>query len=285
MGLGYDAPQTDFPAVIGRCDGKFVVGCEAWSMYDTLACQYPISKGTITDWDCMEKILHHAYENLHAVPSDHSALITEAPFAPKAQREKMAELIFESLNAPTFATVIPALLVLGGRGRTDGVVVDSGDGITSVVPIHQGYPISRAILRLDVAGRDLTDLLSKGPIGSLSRHTNNDIKEKLCYVTMNIEKEIQIAPPHERTYNLPDGRVITVGSERFSVPEALFQPGMLGIDTPGIHEMTYQSILRCDHDLRRLLTQNIILAGGTTMFPRICRPNNKGVERLGPFVN
>ncbi|KRY69321.1 Actin-5C [Trichinella pseudospiralis] len=69
----------------------------------------------------------------------------------------------------------------------------------------------------------------------------------------------------ETSYELPDGQVITIGSERFRCPEALFQPSLLGLECCGVHEITKSSIMKCDVDLRRELNENIILSGGSTM--------------------
>jgi len=71
----------------------------------------------------------------------------------------------------------------------------------------------------------------------------------------------------EKSYELPDGQVITVGNERFRCPEALFQPAFLGMEISGIHENTYNSIMKCDIDIRKDLYANIVLSGGTTMYP------------------
>ena len=71
------------------------------------------------------------------------------------------------------------------------------------------------------------------------------------------------------SYELPDGQVITIGNERFRCPEALFQPSFLGMESAGIHETTYNSIMKCDVDIRKDLYGNTVLSGGSTMFPGI----------------
>lgn len=88
--------------------------------------------------------------------------------------------------------------------------------------------------------------------------------------------------PNNTTYELPDGQVITVGNQKFRCPEALFKPTNIGKEMPGFHEITYQSILKCDVDIRKDLYSNIVMSGGTTMFPGIPERLSKEVTALAP---
>lgn len=300
---GEDAPKAVFPAVIGVPKQKGImvgsgtkdeyVGDAAMARRGVLIIKYPLEHGIVTNWDDMEKIWHHAFfSELRVDPQEHPVLLTEAPLNPKANRERMTQILFESFSIPAFYVAIQAVLSLYASGRTSGIVIDSGDGVTHTVPIYEGYSLPHAVLRIDLAGRDLTHwmsklLMQKGYSFTTSAELEivRDIKQQLCYVAEDYEKELAGAANNgslEKEYELPDGQVITVGQERFQCPEALFKPEMLGNEMTGMHLTTYNSIMKTDIDIRKDLYNNMVMSGGTTMFEGIANRVQKEVESLAP---
>eukprot|EP01006_Ploeotia_vitrea_P043158 TRINITY_DN66696_c1_g4_i1.p1 TRINITY_DN66696_c1_g4~~TRINITY_DN66696_c1_g4_i1.p1 ORF type:complete len:377 (-),score=62.64 TRINITY_DN66696_c1_g4_i1:64-1194(-) len=300
---GDDAPRSVFPSIVGRPKTESAmmgttkkdayIGDDAQSKRGILLIKYPIEHGVVTNWDDMEKIWHHTFFNeLRVAPEDHPTLLTEAPMNPKQNREKMTQIMFETFNVPALYVSIQAVLSLYASGRTTGIVLDAGDGVTHTVPIYEGYSLPHAILRIDMAGRDLTEYMMKllterghTFTTTAEREIVRDIKEKLCYVALDFDEEMAMANSSssvEKDYELPDGNIIQVGSERFRCPEALFKPSYIGLESPGIHETTFNSVNKCDIDVRKDLYANIVMSGGTTMYEGIPERLSKEVTNLAP---
>lgn len=279
---GQDAPKCFFPSFVGRpkhprvmagaIEGDLFIGRKAQELRGLLKIKYPMEHGIVTDWEDMERIWNHVYsDELETLSEEHPVLLTEAPLNPRSNRDMAAQIFFETFNVPALFTSIQAVLSLYSSGRTTGIVLDSGDGVTHAVPVYEGFSMPNAIRRVDVAGRDVTENLQTHlRKAGYHLHTSAEkelvriIKEKCCYVALNPAKEEKDIKQHEE-FKLPDGNTLRLGPERFRAPEILFNPELIGQEFPGIHQVIVDSINRTDLDLRKNLFSNIVLSGGTTL--------------------
>lgn len=300
---GEDAPKVCFPSIVGKTKVSGIsiamdqrdtfVGTEAYDKRGILDISYPIQNGLIQDWEGMEKIWHHSYYNeLKVPPEEHPCLLTETPLNTMKNREKMVQVMFEVFNVPSFFAASQAVLALYSSGKTTGVVVDSGFGVTHVVPIYEGYSLPHSIMKVDLGGKDLTEYLMKLLIQNGISFSSmaeldvvRDIKEKTCYVAYEFEKELKFFGENSSkdvNYVLPDGNIVTLNDQQFKCPEALFQPSLLDKDAPGIHEMLYQAIMKCDPEIRKDITNQVILAGGSTLFTGFKERLIREISELAP---
>jgi centractin len=227
---GADKPKVVFRSCVGRTkhtrvmpggalEGNDVfIGSKVEEHAGALKLSYPIENGIVENWADMERIWSFLYtkDNLNVVSEEHAVLLTEAPLNPISNREKAAEIFFEGLNVPALFCSIQAVLSLYASGRTTGVVLDSGDGVTHVVPVYEGFALPHAITRMDIAGRHVTNhlqlLLRRS---GHTFHTTSEmevvrqIKESCCVVAFNpTEQENQTQSKFP--YSLPDGTTIGI---------------------------------------------------------------------------
>ncbi|KAJ5075948.1 actin-10-related [Anaeramoeba ignava] len=312
---GEDAPRVAFPSIIGKPTGmvfgrnqkSFYIGDEAQSKMESLKIEYPIQNGVMKNWDDMEKIWNHIFENeLKVDPKNNDILITEVPSNARYNREKTAQIMFEKFNVPNFYSCNLAILALYEAGKTTGFVLDIGDQSTSFVPFYGGFPIERGIVRMEFGGRDLTEYLMKMlnekgyPFVSsgVQKEMVREMKEKMCYVALDFEKELEKSSL-KKSYKLDNGKVVILQEERVKTAEALFQPDLIfgmGMQPPpitspfammrfngeGIHKFAFNSIMKCEEKLRNDLFGNIVLSGGSTMFPGIAERIEKEIVQLAP---
>lgn len=304
---GEESVKCTFPSYVGRtkhlrvmagaldgaADSDTFVGLKAEEHRGILTLKYPMAHGVVEHWDDMETIWRHVYSEMKVKSEEHPVLLTEAPLNPRRNREKAAEIFFETFGAPALFVSAQAILALYASGRTTGVVLDSGDGVTHAVPVYEGFALPHAVMRSDVAGRDVTEHLAlqlrkNGHIfhTSAEREVVRQIKEKECYLALNPAKEENVehdkGSPHAHLYRLPDGNTISLGNERFRAPEILFQPSQVGLEYPGIHELLAYSISRADLDLRQTLFSQIVLSGGSTMFEKFGERLLNDLKKLAP---
>merc|ERR1719262_485733 len=174
----------------GSSNKEYFMGEEAMAKKGVLSISYPLEHGIVTNWGDMEKVWHHTFfDALRVNPEEQACVVTEAPFNPKKNRERMIEMLFEKFSVPACYIVIQAVMSLYSYGRTTGCVVDSGDGVTHTVPVYEGFALPHAIQRLDLAGRDLSEYMVKilcdvgyNMTSSSEKELVRDMKETCCYV-------------------------------------------------------------------------------------------------------
>jgi len=300
---GQNFPTHQYPSIVGRPilraeerAGDQVIkdimcGDEAAAVRSMLQITYPMENGIITRWEDMVHLWDHTfYEKLQIDPAGRKILLTEPPMNPLSNRVKMCELMFERYNLGGVYVAIQAVLALYAQGLSSGVVVDSGDGVTHIVPVYESVVLNHLTRRLDVAGRDVTRqliklLLRRGYAFNRTAdfETVRQIKEKLCYVSYDLELDHKLAEETTvlvESYTLPDGRVIRIGSERFEAPECMFQPHLLDVDQPGIAEMLFNTIQSAEVDIRSSLFKAIVLSGGSSMYPGLPSRLEKEIKQL-----
>jgi len=234
---GEDAPKCYFPAYVGRpkhvralagaLEGDVFIGPAVREHRGLLRVSYPLAHGVVEDWDDMERIWHYIYaEELKTISEDHPVLLTEPPLNPRFNRDAAAQILFEQFNVPALYTSVQAVLSLYAAGRTSGLVLDVGDGVSHVVPVHAGFQLRNCVRRSDVAGRDVTEnlqLMLRKSAGvnlatSAEKEIVREIKEKVCFVAKDPAKaEREFAGPGSAAkieatveYKLPDGHDIKV---------------------------------------------------------------------------
>lgn len=300
---GDDAPRAVFPTIVGAPRRPAVmqgmgakqhyVGDEAQSQRGCLALRYPLENGIVQDWDALERVIHHTFYNeLRVAPEEHPTLISEHPLNPIRNREKMCQVMFESFSVPAFYSAMAPILAVYASGRNTAMCIDIGDGVTTIMPIQNGRTMKPTVRRMHHSGRDLTHYLTRllhnrGFYFNRSSDIEavRDLKEKLCYVALDYEVELHRSMQSleiDKQYELPDGQIITLGSERFTCPEALFRPSMIGREGPGVHELLFDAITSTDMDNQRDLYGNILLSGGSTMFDGLADRMNKEIIALAP---
>ncbi|RCI13018.1 hypothetical protein L249_1095 [Ophiocordyceps polyrhachis-furcata BCC 54312] len=305
--VGYAAqnfPEFQFPSIVGRpilrseekTDNDLVIkdimcGDDAAAARTMLQISYPMENGIVKKWDDMQHLWDYTFfEKLKVDTNGQKILLTEPPMNPLKNREQMCEVMFDRYGFGGVYVAIQAVLALYAQGLSSGVVVDSGDGVTHIVPVYESVVLNHLTKRLDVAGRDVTRnliklLLRRGY--ALNRtadfETVRQIKEKLCYVSYDLELDKGLSEDTTvlvENYTLPDGRVIRVGSERFEAPECLFQPHLVDSESPGLGEFLFNTIQSADVDIRASLFKAIVLSGGSSMYPGLPSRLEKELKQL-----
>eukprot|EP01064_Diplonema_japonicum_P010961 TRINITY_DN181_c2_g1_i1.p1 TRINITY_DN181_c2_g1~~TRINITY_DN181_c2_g1_i1.p1 ORF type:complete len:416 (+),score=104.67 TRINITY_DN181_c2_g1_i1:63-1250(+) len=307
---GSNFPTERFPAIVGRPTLRsdeftsakikdIMVGHECMEHRAALNVTYPLQNGIVRNWEDMEHIWDYTWSELNIDPSECKVMLTEAPMNPHSNRMKTFEIMFEKYGFESAFMSIQAVLVLYAQGLLSGCVVDAGDGVTHVIPIYEGHYAPQSsteanVKRLDLAGHALTErmleLLQRRGYAlnkTADFDTVRQVKEKFCYVAVDFALEKKLAMETtvlEKECQLPDGRSIKLGPERFEAAEALFRPELMGIDSRagGIAQMTFDCINNSTRDVQSELFKHVVLSGGTTMLPGL--PSRLEKEMKDQFI-
>lgn len=288
----------------GIDDLDFFIGDEALDATG-YSVKYPIRHGIVEDWDLMERFWEQSiFKYLRAEPEDHYFLLTEPPLNTPENREYTAEIMFESFNVPGLYIAVQAVLALAaswtsrsvGERTLTGTVIDSGDGVTHVIPVAEGYVIGSCIKHIPIAGRNITSFIQsllrereQGIPPEQSLETAKAIKERYCYICPDIAKEFEkydknpakwIKKYSSLNHITKQPFDVDVGFERFLGPEIFFNPEIANAEfvTP-ISEIVDTCIQNCPIDVRRPLYRNIVLSGGSTMFRDFDRRLQRDIQR------
>ncbi|KAJ3567116.1 hypothetical protein NP233_g6577 [Leucocoprinus birnbaumii] len=287
---GSSFPEHVFPSIVGRPTLRaeervgsavikdIMIGDEAALNRIHLQITHPMEHGIVHNWEDMKRLWDYTFnEKLKVDVKGRKVLLTEPPTNPKFNRQKICQVMFEEYGFGGVHVYPQAVLSLYAQGLSTGVAVDSGDGVTHIVPVYEGYAMPQLSRRLNIAGRDVTRYLIKLLLmsGYVCNRTSDletvrEIKEKLCYVSYDLDQDIKLAEETTilvENYTLPDGRVIKVGSERFEAPECMFQPRLVGLESAGVAEMVFDTIQTVPIDMRPELYSHIVLSGGSSMYP------------------
>ncbi|KAL1559217.1 Actin-related protein 7 [Salvia divinorum] len=231
----------------------------------------PVVRGFIRDWDAMEDLLSHVlYTGLGWEIGNEGQILFAEPLAtPKAVREQLVQLMFEKFNISGFFASEQAVLSLYAVGRISGCTVDIGHAKMDIASVIEGAVQHISSRRFEIGGLDLTNLFAQ-ELGVFNPHVNLSISdvEKLkeqyacCSEDAAAYRRFQQGCPEEQ-HTLPDGQVIKIGGERYTVGEALFQPSILGLEAHGIVEQLVRCISTVSTENHRQLLENTVLCGGT----------------------
>ena len=298
---GDDAPRAVFPTITGRAfnpksEGirigmgfkEVYFGDVALNKRGIRYLNHPIQKGLVVDWNDMERVWHHTlYNELRVAPEEHPILMSEVCWNPKESREKTTEIIFETFNSPAFHLANRSILSMYASGKTSGVVFSSGNEVSCSVPVFEGYAINDSISITNISVKEVTEYFLKllnergYPFTTTyEKEIVKDIKEKCCYVSLDLENELKKDPKElEKQYELPDGQMITIGDERFRAVEPFFSPFLLDIKSISFQDSIFFSVSKNDNDLSKILFSNVVLSGGGTLFPGFKKRIEKEISK------
>ena len=301
-----EVPTVTLPALVGRPMLRYaekiekvelkplMIGDEVTPVRPLLELNYPMKEGIIVNDEDMALLWDYTLNKKLNIPKgdlrSRKMLMTEAPLNPTKNKQKMGEILFEKIGIGFFNIEPQAKMTLYCEGAQTGVVLDSGDGVTHVIPIAENYLLHHQIKRLDIAGRNITNYFIRLlQIKGYSFNSTADfelareLKEKYCFVSNDIEadRKLERETSFYNSYHLlPDESRIRISDEKFEAPEILFNPALIGKEYDGIPIMMMRSINNCPIDCRTGLYGNIILSGANTLFPGFASRIENEIKKL-----
>ncbi len=282
-------PRSCIPAIVGTYieeENKTFVGDEVTeSKRPFVTVQHAFTDGHITDWYCMEKLWHQMfYHEIRVCPEETPLLIIDSPFTTKEERAKVAEVMFDTFAVPSLNFANQATMAYNhGNGGQTGVCVYSDDGTSYVAPMFEGVMLREGLTKFELNGKHVIAQLLKHyqergntdvNVGTCER-----IKKDYCYVAENLDEE-KLKTPETRKCELHNQSELDLGDECFTCPEILFDPKMIGSDSPSIAQVICDAIKKCDPDLHLDLFKNICLYGSNTMYKNIDTRLEREVSKL-----
>lgn len=238
---------------------------------------HPVHRGVVRDWQMMEKQWESIKETTNLNDIDNtSIMIIESILSSPADNMRWAELLFETIKAPSICISTSAPLTVYASGRTCGLAVECGAGVTAVVPVFEGFPLKHAVITSNFGGQDISANLKRlfnEKNVQIDLNSAKVVKEKLAYVKGYHSRDIYQTMHETMTFCLPDGNDVTIETKILrDCAEPLFLPGKStgatsNSDSVDLTSYIFESISLCDDSVRKELAQNIILSGGTSLLP------------------
>jgi actin len=265
---------------------------------------YPIKHCVIENFDDVEKIFNDSFCAGKFAPEKSNIFLTDSNFDPKINREKLAQILFETFIFNKIYICNTSILNISAAGKFSSISIDFGFDTIRICPVLDSIVIKDAIIKYNYGGNDLTEFmyhlakkmdLSSYLINKLEGNSHNilntiggitfqDIKEKVCYCASDIKEDLKKVESYK--YELPDGTYITTKEERIICPEALFKPYLINIKENDIVKGCYDSLEKIgnyfEYAIKKDLLNNIILSGGTSLFKGLPERFKKELQNLLP---
>lgn len=284
---GSEAPSVVFPTLLGRprqrlamptLDARSLyVGEEALARRGVLALEYPVAHGAVRDWDGIRRVWDRCFCRLRALPSEWGVLLAEAPGGSARDRAETCRIMFEELCVRGVCFQDPGALALYDSGRTTGVVLSVGGGLTCATPVRDGNVLRHAAGTLRFGGRDLDAWLQAGLEDevygrALDLETVRELREARAWVSQDYADDVRRSAADPDFFGecvLPDGSTVGLGRRLIQGPELFFRPELDEradrSDSLGVHRLLFDAVRRSPEETRAELYGNVVLAGGCTL--------------------